>query len=153
MIAVIALCIAGFIVIYVQLNPFLTDFVGAEQGAVTPTPRAAAAGEQADSDPTEEPTEEPQATEEADNTVQEANQSPTETAFQATHTSNPDFRINLRPGPGVDSGTELAQLDPGTELQFLGDEENDSEGTPWMHVRTEDGLDGWIREIDTTPIG
>jgi hypothetical protein len=157
MVVAIALCFAAFTWIYTELDPYLTDFVGAEPGAPTATVRAAAATGSEDKDPTEEPTAEPtdapEPTEQADNTVQEANSSGTDTAFQATHTSNPDFRINLRPGPSVDSGTEITQLDPGTELQFLGDEETDDDGEVWMHVQTEDGFDGWIREIDTVPIG
>jgi hypothetical protein len=45
-------------------------------------------------------------------------------------------------------------LSPATPLQFLGEEEpttNPGDGERWMRFRTEDGQEGWVREIDTGP--
>lgn len=76
---------------------------------------------------------------------------------------DPDFQIrngssiNLREGPGTDTSI-LTTLPAATPLEYLGEEaptDSAQDGDRWMRFRTEpadgdeDGLEGWIREIDT----
>jgi hypothetical protein len=139
----LALCIGGGIVIYSQLDPLTRDFVSANV-TVTPAQVAQATREGAsgatratntpvpdEDDPT--PTPEPEDT------------------FRETHTTNlTDVPVNYRSGPGTDQEA-LTQLAPGTPLQATGEFDTDSAGTVWLEFVTEDGLRGWIREIDAIP--
>jgi hypothetical protein len=157
----IAVCIGGFVWIYAQVEPFTSDFVDA--ATVAPTRESASSDEDepegeetpesdgedegggsGDENADEEPTEEPEPTETPD-------------GFQATHVVSSEVTINFRPGPGVNSGDPVAQLTPGTELQYLDETEAsqdpDADGdTSWLRFRTEDGLEGWIRQIDVEPV-
>jgi hypothetical protein len=140
----IAVCIGGFVWIYAKADPLFADFVGADTTSTrTPTAAASAttrgggaaeptkeATEEAEPEPTDEPTPPP---------------TPTPDVFQATHLTNPNSRVNFRPEPNLDS-EPLALLDPGTPVQALGDQQTDSDGNLWMRFRTEDGLEGWLRE-------
>jgi SH3-like domain-containing protein len=73
-------------------------------------------------------------------------------AFVETHQSNPDFSVNFRPGPSIDSGDPVATLDPGTPLQYLDEQTTGDDGSIWLRMRTEDGTEGWLREVDTVPL-
>jgi hypothetical protein len=63
--------------------------------------------------------------------------------------------VNLRAGPGVEFEVVvvLSQQQP---LQYLNEDEPTdnpaADGNRWMKFRTEDGFEGWIREIDAEPI-
>lgn len=149
------LCVAAFTMIYARLEPVVSDFVG--QGdieiptkvptEVPPTEAPVAAA------PTEEPAAETQPT----------------TAAQASETEpanpddfTPDYQtaagrpVNLRPGPGVDSGDAIVAVPDASPIMFLDEEEATTDperdemesGQVWMKFRTEDGEEGWIREID-----
>jgi hypothetical protein len=156
----IAVCIGGFVWIYAQVEPFTKDFVDA--ATVEPTRETIAeevdepadeetaepdddAGENAaDEEPDVEPTDEPEPTR-------------TPAGFNATHVVSSEVPINFRPGPGVNSGDPLRQLNPGAELQYLNDTEQSEDpnadgDTAWLKFRDEDGLEGWIRQIDVEPI-
>lgn len=64
--------------------------------------------------------------------------------------------INLRPGPGVESGDAVATIQDGTDLKYLCEQEPTSDpeadglvaGQRWLLVRTETGKEGWVREVD-----
>ncbi len=72
-------------------------------------------------------------------------------AFVATHLSNPDLAVNLRPAPSLDT-VPLAILEPATPLQFLGETVTDVDGWQWYRFRLENGRAGWLREGTFVPI-
>ncbi len=150
----IVLCVGVFAAIYAGLSPWITDFVpiaappstqvaagGGPSGAQVAAPTTAPVVE-VTAEPTPTPAEEeeqpaPTATTEADE-------------FEPTHQINePGDSINLRPEPSTNN-TPIRALSPATPLMFLGEESPSDDGT-WMLFRTEDGEEGWVREIDTEP--
>lgn len=156
----IAVCIGGFVWIYAKAEPFTKDFVDASTVAPTretsaqddpddeetavPDDESDGGGSGGEDEADEEPTEEPEPTETPD-------------GFRVTHVVSSEVTINFRPGPGVNSGDPVAQLTPGTELQYLDETEasqdaNADGDTSWLRFRTEDGLEGWIRQIDVEPV-
>lgn len=148
----IAVCIGGFVWIYAKADPLFADFVGAPETPVRRTATAAASATSGRGEGAGEPTEE--ATEEsAAEPTDEPTPRPTPTpdVFRATHLTNPNSRVNFRPEPNLDV-EPITQLDPGTQVQSLGDQETDSDGNLWMRFRTEDGLEGWLREDAFDPI-
>lgn len=149
----IAVCIGSFVWIFARVDPLTRDFVN--QATSPPTRRAAAnAGDSATEEPTQEPSD--------SGNVQEAN--PTEepaptavaSAFEPTHQMIAETPVNLRPGPGVNSGAPISTVNPGAQLQYLNDTElgQDPDGGDlnWLRFRTEEGLEGWIREVDVQPL-
>jgi hypothetical protein len=161
----IALCVASFSVIYSALDQFTTDFVSGEEPTVVST-EAVASGQGNDAQPTAttdanasgdtgedqavNPTE-PAATS-SDNQVE-----PTSTPSEFT----PDYQIdanqsiNLRSGPGTNTQV-VTTLTIAQPLQYLDEEQaSDNPGRDglaedqvWMKFRTEDGDEGWVRELD-----
>jgi hypothetical protein len=159
MAAAIAICILSSAWLFGRIEPYVSDFTGYEQN--TPVPAVAAANgpeetavpdEQDDAAP--DPTEAPEATGAANNdpTVAPA-QTVTTIAFQQTHESNPDFTVNFRPGPSIDSGDPVATLDPGTPLQYLDEQTTGDDGSIWLRMKTQDDIEGWLREVDTVQTG
>jgi hypothetical protein len=117
---------------------------------VAPTEEAAAPADQQAAAPTAEPTPPPEPTAE-----------PTPDADEFT----PDYQIdspapvNLRAGPSVNnSGEPIVAVPVDAPLMYLDESaptedaagDGLSEGDVWMKFRTEDGQEGWIREIDVT---
>ncbi|MCO5219530.1 MAG: SH3 domain-containing protein [Thermomicrobiales bacterium] len=149
-------CVGAFTIIFARLEPIVSDFVG-QGDIVLPTPV-----------PTQPPvpTEPPVATE----PPAEGEETPTSGGDNQTNSNGsispnafvPDFQtdagrsVNLRPGPGISSGEPIVAVPNGAPLMFLGDEEQTSDPTAddmnpdqvWMRFRTQDGEEGWIREID-----
>lgn len=170
----IAVCIGSFVWIYAQVEPFTRDFVDA--ATVAPTPASQAQEQEQEPEEEEEPanpeenaTETPEPVEEeepepasgSDEIVPvEDEPEPTPTPadqFEATHRVSSEVTINFRPGPGVNSGAPVGTLAPGTELQYLNEsqasQDPESDGdTEWLRFRTQDGLEGWIRQIDVESI-
>ena len=155
MAAAIAICILSSAWFFGRIEPYVSDFVGYEQN--TPVPAVAAASEDEETavpddetgqDP--EPTVAVQVTEAsgAEPTVASA-ATGTTSAFVQTHESNPDFTVNFRPGPSIDSGAPVATLDPGTPLQYLDEQTTGDDGSIWLRMQTEAGAEGWLREVDT----
>lgn len=157
MAAAIAICILSSAWIFGRIEPIVSDFTGYEQSTSVPVVAAASddnetpvpdSEEQDDPEPTEavpatsEPDGEPTV---APATTQTAN------AFLPTYASNPDFSVNVRPGPSIDSGEPVATLDPGTPLQYLDEQTTGDDGSIWLRVKTQDGTEGWLREVDTVP--
>jgi hypothetical protein len=154
-------CVGSFTVIYAQLEPVVSDFVSSstDEPVATEEPEVAEAAPTAPADtndaaepqPTTEPTPEPTA---------EATTEPT----PADDEFEPDFQldsidsVNLRPGPGVNSGAAVVAVPIDAPLMYLGESEPTQDpgadglddGQVWMLFRTEDGDEGWIREIDVT---
>lgn len=77
---------------------------------------------------------------------------PTLSQFEITHRSNPNFTVNFRPGPSVSSGNPITSLSPNTPMRWLGDQGQDEEGLLWLLMETEDGIEGWIREVDAVEV-
>lgn len=157
MAAAIALCILSSAWIFGRIEPYVSDFTGYEQN--TPVSEVAAADNdevtpvpETSSEEEEEPAETPQPTETAGSqpTVAPAGTG-TATAFRKTHESNPDFTVNFRPGPSIDSGEPVATLDPGTPLQYLDEQTTGDDGSIWLRMKTQDNVEGWLREVDTIP--
>ena len=167
----IALCVAGFTLIYSALDEFTTDFTASDD----PTAVSTLAGEVAAAENTAVPTDSP---EETSSEGDQATAEPTATSepaegegdnqieAQSTETDEftPDYQIsageniNFRSGPGTDSEvvTSLTSEQP---LQYLGESQtSDNPGRDglsadqeWMKFRTEDGEEGWVRELDVEP--
>ncbi|MEA2584644.1 MAG: hypothetical protein QOF33_2729 [Thermomicrobiales bacterium] len=150
----IAVCIGSFAWIYAKADPLFADFVGRDATTPqtdrpTPTVSASATGEgvAANAEPTEKPAEAP-----AEPTETPAPRpTPTPEAFRATHLTNPNSRVNFRPLPSLDS-EPIALLDPGTPVQAIGEQQVDSDGNNWLQFRTQDGLEGWLRQDAFVPI-
>jgi len=142
----IAVCIGGFVWFYAKADPLFADFVGADATTVGRTPTAAASATTgrgaAASEPTAEPTDEP-----ASEPTEVPTPRPTQTpdTFRATHISNPDLQINLRPEPST-NGDPVTVLAAGTQLQYLDEQQTGDDGFQWFKFRTEDGAEGWLRE-------
>lgn len=153
MAAAIALCILSSAWLFGRIEPYVTDFTGYEQN--TPIPAVAAASDETP-EPNEqneddgEPAEAPVATEApSDEPTVAAASTATTTTFTQTHESNPDFTVNFRPGPSIDSGEPVATLDPGTPMQYLDEQTTGDDGSIWLRMKTEGGAEGWLREVDT----
>lgn len=156
----IAVCIGSFVVIYAQLTPLASDFIGIAEAEQTPTRvarRPTAASDVAVVVQTPPPDAEPPGTTAAlpvaptASVAAQPEPTATESAFEATHRSNPDTAVNLRSEPSRQGGGEtvIVALTAGTELQFLDDEQADERGEIWLRVRTENDEEGWVLESTT----
>lgn len=158
----IAVCVGGFSVIYAALDDTIADFVSRDvPDPVIPT--AAPTQEevaQANEPPaTEDPAaDQPEATEAPDaEPTSEGNEITEE--FVADYQSSNESRLNFRSEPSTAGGesTIVMQLDEGTPLQYMGEDQPSEDpavdGERWMMFRIEDGTEGWLREIDVTPLG
>jgi len=165
----IALCVAGFSVIYAALDDTVGDFVARDVPApVIPTqPPTEPAVAQADDAPeTEEPVidapvEEPEEAEPesaaTEAPAEEAEPTEDPDAFTPDFQSPLDVRLNFRSEPATDreGETVIEVIDGGTLLQFTGetqaseDPEDGEDGEDgWMLFELEDGQEGWLRAID-----
>jgi hypothetical protein len=159
MVLTIALCAVGFTILYTALDGFTTDFISKTEseptvvaqapeqnsgnGEVTATAAPSGGGgqqqaQQNDPTPTPEPTEAP-------------TEAPDENAFTPDYQVGP-VTVNLRSGPST-ADSIVNGLPPATPLEYLEEDaptEDPEDGERWMRFETEDGLEGWIREIDVT---
>lgn len=157
----IVVCVGSFSLIYASLDDVFGDFVsrGQEVAAVrTPTPQSAGVAQGAADGAGQAATDEQQAPAPTATTPPEPTAAPSPTP---TDEFAPDYQldssgsVNLRSGPGTRFETVTA-ITPEQPLQYMGvsevttDPEADqlAAGQTWMEFRTEDGLEGWIREID-----
>lgn len=162
MLLTIALCAVGFTVLYTALDAFTSDFVS--RSDETPTIEAVEAAPDTTNDPAPpanaEETEPPvEATTPPEQAQQEQDQ-PTATAGSDEDDDefNPDFQIaanttiNFRDGPST--ATDILEgLPPATPLEYLDEDaptDDPADGERWMRFETEEGLVGWVREIDVT---
>lgn len=152
----IALGILASAWLFGRIEPYVSDFTGYEQR--TEVPAVAEASDNRTPQPDVAESTEPPATRAAGPTNAPAQptvapgSAETAAAFTETHQSNPDFTVNFRPGPSIDSGEPVATLDPGTPLEFLDEQTTGDDGSIWLRMRTQDGTEGWLREVDTVPI-
>ena len=177
----IALCVAGFSVIYSALDGFTSDFVSDND----PTVQATTESQIAAPGDTPQPTDEAGGAAETDETDENAagdesgaegsgDAEPTATAAETgdnqiqptgeSGTFTPDYQnsagqtVTLRAGPGV-RFDRITSLTPAQALQYLGEsQQTENPGQDmlavddeWMMFRTEDGEEGWVREIDVEP--
>lgn|GEM_PF-488459 len=158
MLLTIAVCVGSFSVIYAGLDDIVGDFVSRNEPDRTPTPPptdVAAAASTEVPQPTSPP--EPEPTLPAGDNQAEPTQedSPGDGDFDPDYQLDSSGSVNLRAGPGTrfEVVTVITMEQP---LQYLGesepttDPENDElgEGQVWMKFQTEDGEEGWIREVD-----
>ena len=161
MLLTIAMCAIGFTVLYTALDAFTSDFISSTDE--TPTIQAeVAAPDTSNADPADEPTAASVEPTTPPDPAQPQQAQPTAT-IAATQRANdgefdPDFQIasdvtiNLREGPSTATNI-LEGLPPATPLEYLDEDaptDNPSDGERWMQFETEDGLVGWVREIDVT---
>lgn len=155
----LAVCVGGFTVLYTLLEPMVSDFVSRTDPVPTPTAvvaqaeptEAAATGTaqaRVQTEPTAAPTDAP---------------APTDTPAPPDEFT-PDYQIaanqpvNLRAGPGANAYEPIIAVPIDAPLMFLNEREPTADpagdglnpGDEWMKFRTEDGEEGWIREIDVT---
>jgi hypothetical protein len=172
MVLTIAVCAMGFTVIYSALDGFTSDFISRSNDTPTSIPQeiqateVPQASENGDTNDTainpdaDDPATGEQAEPETDSpptpTPETASANEDETG-DGDEGFDPDYQlrgvtVNLRSGPSTSTGIVTA-LPPSTPLEYLGeDEPTDSpeDGERWMRFTTEEGLDGWIREIDVS---
>jgi hypothetical protein len=154
-------CVGSFTLIYAQLEPVVSDFVSDGETAVVatsppevaeavPTEGAAAPADQQAAAPTAEPTPPPEPTVES---------TPDTGEFTPDYQVDSPAPVNLRAGPSVNnSGEAIIAVPIDAPLMFLDETQPTEdpagdgldEGQVWMKFRTEDGEEGWIREIDVT---
>ncbi len=164
----IALCVAGFSVIYAALDDTVGDFVAREVPApVIPTqpPTEPAVAQTDDPPETEEPVidapaDEPEDTEPepaATEAPAEEEVEPTEDpdAFTPDFQSSTEARLNFRSEPSTsgEEETVITGLAEGTLLQFTGETQASTNpgvdgADGWMLFELEDGQEGWLRAID-----
>ncbi len=157
----IAVCVAGFSVIYSALDDSIGDFISRDVGAPvvpteSPTPRpSGSGGNDNPAQPTESDTQ-PTPTLPAVSTTNPTAQADQPDQFSPDYQTSSQFSIRLRSEPSRTAGdfTILTTLSPATPLQFTGTDEpatDPEDGDRWMLFQTEDGEEGWIREIDVNP--
>lgn len=156
----IAIGIVASAWVFGQLEAVVADVTGYSEEEVEPTEVAVAAStEPAESNETDSSGGGGGAEQESDDqpnaqpTVDQIEPTEAPDLFESTHISNPDFTVNLRPGPSVASGDPITSVPPATPLRFIGDQGLDEEGLVWLHIETQDGTTGWIREVDTIANG
>jgi hypothetical protein len=162
----IALCVAGFSVIYAALDDTIGDFVSRD--VPEPVVRSTEAAPEEDESnaqaqvdpPATEEGEEPVATTppEVEPTAEpEATEPPNSDAFTPDYQSSFEANLNFRSEPSTTGGesTVIQTLPAGTLLQSTGESQTsdnpavDGEGG-WLEFRLEDGTEGWLRAIDVT---
>ena len=158
MLLVLAICIFGAAALYAALSRPFSDLVpnvapGVPISAASNQGNAAADETPApaiETEPTAAPETEAQAAAEAD---AQPTVAPSDEEFDPTHQIGAGTSVNFRAGPST-ADSIIVALPPATPLEFLDEEEptdNPADGDSWMRFRTEDGQEGWVREIDTVP--
>lgn len=160
MLLTLVVCVGAFTMIYARLEPVVADFVGRgeiELPTPVPTTEPVAQAPTAVPEATETATAEtPPPDDGGDNQVDQVEEDPD--AFNPDYQIQADGPVNIRPGPGVSSGPAIVAVPVASPLMFLDEEEPTSDpegdgmesGQVWMKFRTEDGTEGWIRELDIT---
>ena len=161
----IAICVGGFAVIYAQLQPYIRDFVSQEPpvddafavGPVIGTQDEAAAPTAAPEAPTVAAAAPPQTPAEAPPPPPPTDTpapAPTAAGFTPDYQLRGEEQVNLRAGPGTEFEVVIVLI-PLQPLRYLGEEAptNDpaTDGNRWMRFETENGEQGWVREVDVEP--
>lgn len=156
MLSVMAICIFGAAALYAALARPFSDLVpnvapGAPISAASTQgnePAEEAPAPAIETEPTAAPENEAAAAPDAEPTI-----APPGEEFDPTHQIGAGDSVNFRAGPSTADSIIFA-LSPATPLQYLDEDEptdNPTDGNRWMRFRTEDGQEGWVREIDTVP--
>ena len=156
MLLVMAICIFGAAVLYAALSRPFSDLVpnvapgapisAASSSSNEPAAETPAPAIEADTEPTPAAENQAAASSDAEPTI-----APPSEDFDPTHQIGAGTSVNFRAGPSTADAIVVA-LPPATPLEYLDEEEptdNPADGDSWMRFRTEDGQEGWIREIDT----
>jgi hypothetical protein len=170
MVLVTLVLIGGFITIYGRLDPLLSDFIAANVPAepvatevpVTEPPGDEEAG--AAVSPTDSPNETEPAITPTMADTDEGAPPPEPTATAAEDAFDPDYRIasgegpiNFREIPSLLNNEPITSLEPGTPLEYLGEQQDDAdnfaENGTWLRFQLADGTEGWVREIDVEQTG
>lgn len=151
---VIAICIFGAAVLFAALSQPFSDLIPlAGPAAPVQTPAPAPASTNGDDQviaAAEDPTA--AAAEPTAASNPEATTAPEAENFEPTHQIGAAQSVNFRAGPSTGDSI-IEALSPATPLEYLDEDaptSNPSDGDRWMRFRTEDGQEGWVREIDTT---
>jgi len=153
MLLTIVICVGASTTIYAKLSPLMSDFVSAKpKTPPTQPPAVAAASVPTPPPPTSTPVPTPTVAPTPIAATQAAAAAPSAVVFTADYQVRGPRRVNFRTSPGTaDADTIIESLDPGTQLQYL-NQDDTSTGTRWMKFRTQDGTQGWMREIDVVPL-
>lgn len=166
MVLVTVLLIGVFVTIYGRLDPVLSDFIAADVPTVPPPTIQPTDAPAQDQNPAAAPPDRTQASDPTQAAVVTTTAETSTTVVASTATGQvfqADYQIasgsgpiNFRSAPSLNNEA-IMSLQPGTPLQFLGEEQDDADnfadnGT-WLRFRLEDGTEGWIREIDVDPVG
>ncbi len=164
MLLTIALCAVGFTVLYTALDAFTSDFISQTDETPTIEVEAVEPDTAGNTDPNAEATQPPaEATTPPEQAPQDQNEEQPTATTAATSQANdaefdPDYQIaanttiNFRDGPSTATDI-LDGLPPATPLEYLDEDaptDDPADGERWMKFETEDGLIGWVREIDVT---
>lgn len=159
MVIAVAICVFGAAVLFAALSRPFSDLIPLAAGnnpmqTSQPTPSSSGSGNAANAaivpEPTAAPAAEPTAVDAAD-----AGVTPTATVedFEPTHQIDAGDTVNFRSGPSTSDGI-VRSLAPATPLEYLDEDaptaNPQADGSRWMRFRTEDGEEGWVREIDVT---
>ena len=150
---VIAICIFGAAVLFAALSQPFSDLIPMA-GPLAPVQTPAGAAESNGGDQVIAAAQEPTVAA-AEPTVAanaEATTAPETDNFEPTDQIGAAQSVNFRAGPSTGDSI-IEALSPATPLQYLDEDaptSNPSDGDRWMRFRTEDGQEGWVREIDTT---
>lgn len=151
---VIAICIFGAAVLFAALSQPFSDLIpmaGPAASVPTPAPQPDSGGGDTQAIAAEEPTA-PVTEEPTVAPAVEVTTTPQADDFEPTHQIGAAQSVNFRAGPSTGDSI-IEALSPATPLEYLDEDaptSNPSDGDRWMRFRTEDGQEGWIREIDTT---
>jgi hypothetical protein len=151
---VIAICIFGAALLFAALSQPFSDLIPLA-GSVAPVQTAVPeADSSSGDDQIIAAAEEPTATSAEPTVAPGANAANTPQAddFEPTHQIGAAQSVNFRAGPSTGDSI-IEALSPATPLQYLDEDaptSNPSDGDRWMRFRTDDGQEGWVREIDTT---
>lgn len=173
MLLTLMVCVASFTMIYARLEPVVADFVGrgdievptpipteepvAEAPEPTAVPEETDANAEGEEAPPADETEEAPPEDGGDNQIEETDEEDPD-GFTPDYQIEAGGPVNLRPGPGLAYGDAIIALPVETPLMFM-DEQAETEdpardqmqtGQVWMLFQTEDGTEGWIRELDIT---
>ncbi len=156
MAATIAVCIGGFAAVYGFIGPFLSDIVPIPTQLIEATDSPDAEAVAQGPGPTEAPAVVGPAETPAPPTptpAAPAAPTATEEAFQPDYQIRADQAVNLRPQPSsvTSANNQPTALPPSTPLEYLDEDQptDDPNDAPrWMRFRTEEGVEGWIRQLD-----
>jgi hypothetical protein len=156
MLLVMAICIFGAAALYAALARPFSDLVPNVAPSVPISAASNPTNETAAETP--EPAIETEPTSAAENEAEAAPDTeptiaPPSEEFDPTHQIGAGTSVNFRAGPST-ADSIIVALPPATPLEYLDEEEptdNPADGDSWMRFLTEDGQEGWIREIDTVP--